>query len=216
MDEPNLDRQLLDAIPHFLFLVDEDVRILAYNAAAANLLGPDRQQVLRRRGGEVLHCLHATDSPQGCGRSDFCEDCPVRSAVTEALAAKKCARRRGRMELLTNHDVKAFYLLVTASPLTYEERSLCLLLLEDIGEIIELQRIIPICTYCKKVRDDAQYWSEVEAYLKRHLDLQFTHGMCPDCFQKELAKLKALGPRSPDLPPAPRGPPNEDTKHSSA
>jgi hypothetical protein len=37
MDEPNLDRQLLDAIPHFIFLVDEDVRILAYNAAGATL-----------------------------------------------------------------------------------------------------------------------------------------------------------------------------------
>jgi sigma-B regulation protein RsbU (phosphoserine phosphatase) len=44
-----------------------------------------------------------------------------------------------------------------------------------------LQGIIPICSFCKKIRDDQGYWSQVEAYLSRHSDAQFSHGFCPEC-----------------------------------
>lgn len=45
-----------------------------------------------------------------------------------------------------------------------------------------LRGIIPICSYCKRIRDDAGYWQKVEAYLADQSDVSFTHGMCPECF----------------------------------
>jgi len=51
-------------------------------------------------------------------------------------------------------------------------------------EISKLRQLLPICTHCKKVRDDTGYWSDVEAYFLEHSDTIFSHGVCPDCLQK--------------------------------
>ena len=52
-------------------------------------------------------------------------------------------------------------------------------------EIKTLQGIIPICMHCKKIRDDAGFWSQVEAYISKHFQARFSHGICPDCFKRE-------------------------------
>ena len=51
-------------------------------------------------------------------------------------------------------------------------------------EIRTLQGILPICVYCKKIRDDRDYWQRVEDYLQTHTDARFTHSVCPDCVKK--------------------------------
>lgn len=61
-----------------------------------------------------------------------------------------------------------------------------------LSEVTTLQGFIPICSSCKKVRDDQGYWSQVESYISRHSDAQFSHGYCPDCYEKEMEKLKEL------------------------
>ena len=111
-----LTSQLLDAIPSYVFAVDEDVRILQYNAAAAALLGTNDPDVLRRRGGEVLHCIHATDSPEGCGHGPSCRTCVVRNSVTAALTEGKRIRQRARLELVSGGKRQEVFLLVSASP----------------------------------------------------------------------------------------------------
>ena len=58
-------RLLFDAMPMPVFVVDKDVCIFDYNAAAARLLGKDKKLVIRRRGGEVLNCVHSMESPEG-------------------------------------------------------------------------------------------------------------------------------------------------------
>ena len=47
-----------------------------------------------------------------------------------------------------------------------------------------LQGLLPICASCKKIRDDKGYWHQVETYIRDHTEVQFSHGMCPDCFSK--------------------------------
>lgn len=57
----------------------------------------------------------------------------------------------------------------------------------------QLQELLPICTYCKRVRNDQNYWTQVESYLGEHLDLQFSHGICPSCYEKLVEpELEAL------------------------
>ncbi len=57
----------------------------------------------------------------------------------------------------------------------------------------QLQGLLPICCYCKKIRDDKNYWQQVEGYISSHSEVQFSHGVCPECYEKlvkpELAKL---------------------------
>ena len=54
------------------------------------------------------------------------------------------------------------------------------------GEIKQLRGLLPICAWCKKIRDDRGYWSRIEAYLGARTDAKFTHGICPECDAKML------------------------------
>lgn len=53
-----------------------------------------------------------------------------------------------------------------------------------LAQVKQLQGILPICSYCKNVRDDDDYWQTVENYISSHSDTQFSHGICPDCYEK--------------------------------
>ena len=52
-----------------------------------------------------------------------------------------------------------------------------------LGNVKQLQTILPICSYCKQVRDDQNYWQQVDSYLSEHTNTQFSHGICPDCYE---------------------------------
>lgn len=54
---------------------------------------------------------------------------------------------------------------------------------EALGKVRHLQGLLPICSYCKKVRNDQNYWEQVEAYFTNHGDVRFSHGICPNCFE---------------------------------
>jgi len=56
-----------------------------------------------------------------------------------------------------------------------------------LAEVKSLQAILPICSYCKRVRDDENFWHNVEAYISQHTDTRFSHGICPSCFEREVA-----------------------------
>jgi len=56
---------------------------------------------------------------------------------------------------------------------------------EAVEEIHLLRKFLPICSYCKKIRDDEGYWHRVETYIQEHSDAEFSHGICPEC-SKEL------------------------------
>ncbi len=52
-----------------------------------------------------------------------------------------------------------------------------------------LKELIPICMYCKKIRDDSNYWQAVESYIAHYTGSSFSHGICPDCFGKHMRTL---------------------------
>jgi hypothetical protein len=57
-------------------------------------------------------------------------------------------------------------------------------LLQAFGEIKQLKGILPICASCKKIRDDAGYWHQVEVYVGNHTAAEFSHSICPECMKK--------------------------------
>lgn len=57
-----------------------------------------------------------------------------------------------------------------------------------LAEVKTLGGMMPICSHCKKIRDDKGYWNQIEAYLNEHTDAEFTHGICPDCAREVFPK----------------------------
>jgi PAS domain S-box-containing protein len=74
---------------------------------------------------------------------------------------------------------------ITDRKLAEQERERLLERLQAaLAEVRTLQGFLPICTYCKRIRDDENYWQAVDAYLAKHTNAQFSHGICPSCYEK--------------------------------
>ncbi len=57
--------------------------------------------------------------------------------------------------------------------------------------------LLPICSGCKKIRDDEGYWSQLEVFIDAHSEAQFSHGICPDCLESVCAERPELRPQEP-------------------
>jgi PAS domain S-box-containing protein len=66
-----------------------------------------------------------------------------------------------------------------------EEREKLIHELQDaLANVKMLRGLLPICSHCKKIRDDKGYWNQIESYIRDHSGVEFTHGMCPECMKK--------------------------------
>lgn len=77
--------------------------------------------------------------------------------------------------------------------------------LEDaLRNVKQLQGLLPICSYCKAIRNDQNYWQRVENYLHEHSGVQFSHSYCPSCYERhvrpQLDALDVPGPRGRETP----------------
>lgn len=61
-------------------------------------------------------------------------------------------------------------------------------------QVRQLEQMLPICSYCKKIRDDQNYWQQIEGYISERTGSDFSHSVCPDCYQRvivpELEKMR--------------------------
>ena len=105
-----------------------------------------------------------------------------------------------RWNAIADMDHELIYSLardITESKRAEEEREQLLRELQSaLGEVKDLREILPICMYCKSIRNDKNYWQTVETYIKNHTKAQLSHGICPHCYQ---SKFKPELEREKDL-----------------
>ena len=65
---------------------------------------------------------------------------------------------------------------------------------EAVVSVKTLQGLLPICSYCKKIRDDGNYWHRVESYIATHANVRFSHGICPDCSDRIQVDFQTQSP----------------------
>jgi hypothetical protein len=82
-----------------------------------------------------------------------------------------------------------------------ERENLIAKLQQALAEVKTLSGMLPICTNCKKIRDDKGYWNQVELYVMQNSHATFSHGICPDCSKTYFADIERL-----TRPPAEDGP----------
>lgn len=66
-------------------------------------------------------------------------------------------------------------------------------ILDFTSQIRALKELLPICMYCKRVRDDQDYWQQVETYIHTCTGTNFSHGICPECLDEQMAKMTRTG-----------------------
>lgn len=175
---------LFDSIPIMVFIFDEDRRVLSINPVAREYLGISSEQAINRRCGDVLGCINSAIHPQGCGYAEPCESCEISQAAKVALSGNATTREKGKVELRDGEVKEVRNLLISASPLEYDNQTMAVVLLEDISLITELEGLLPICCSCKKIRNDQGYWERIERYIEKHSEAEFTHDVCPECLNK--------------------------------
>ncbi len=126
---------LLDTIPSFIFIVDHDMRIHHLNAAALKLLGANKDMVILKRGGDTLHCLHSTETPEGCGGAPACKHCVIRNSVNRCFQGGSVQRETAKLVLIHDGGTGEVHMMVTASPLRHGDQEFSLLILEDITKL---------------------------------------------------------------------------------
>lgn len=104
------------------------------------------------------------------------------------------------IELYTHHLEEMVKKRTAEKDLVNEALKLKIVERENINEELQdalskvklLSGIIPICAHCKKIRDDKGYWNQVECYIRENSEAEFSHGICPECFDQEMAEINKL------------------------
>ncbi len=175
---------LFDALPLILFVVDDRFRVLYLNSSGREFLSTAQNVVFMKQSGSVLRCLHAGPETGGCGKTEACQSCVIRQAMHEAVRGQRVHRRQARLRIRGEGKETEAHYLVTAAPFSAGGEPAALVMLEDVSQLVRLESLLPICASCKKIRDEHGQWHNLEQYLESRVEVEFTHGMCPQCIQK--------------------------------
>jgi len=124
--------------------------------------------------------------------------------AVEAIKAKagaldyvvKSAEAFAMMPRTVERALREWKLLTERREAVAAQQRLIAQLEEALSKVKTLSGLLPICSACKKIRDDKGYWSQVEGYIQEHTDARFTHSYCPECALKFLAKVDRGSPNT--------------------
>ena len=173
--------------PDWIFLSAEDGTLLDVNDAFVNATGFSRPEAL----GRTCVDLGIWNNP--ADRSKL-----VEILLTEGRVLSKEVRFRSKKgeqiitlcsaEFINLAGVRCVLTVVrdiTGRKRAEEEREeLIIGLQEALDKVKALSGLLPICAWCKKIRDDQGYWKQVDQYIQEHSNAMFTHGICPECCDK--------------------------------
>lgn len=190
MEDEDIFKIAFDAMPSLVFVVDEDVRIKAHNASICKLVRDLPISLTDRCVGDIIHCMNAVEKSGGCGRALICKDCIIRNSVESAFKGNHVKRCRAVIEIRKDGGIHNIFALITASPFRFRNKDFVLLVIEDVNDVSDAQRILPVCAVCHKVRDEKHEWERFDSYFNANWKVDFSHGYCPECYKSELEKLQ--------------------------
>lgn len=132
LQEDGFLKTVFNAIPLFALIVDSGGRVHAINEVVKNLLGITAEDAYLKMGGDILHCIHTKDSPEGCGFGPACKSCAVRNTAMKAIAGSSVHRFKGYLEIKFNNQIKMMHLLVSSALILYKEKVFAIVIIEDV------------------------------------------------------------------------------------
>jgi len=123
--------ELLDSLLNYVFVLNRQGQIVFASRNFGDLIqGKSREQILGARLGEVLGCLHAAETPGGCGTAESCQACGALQSIVNSLAGKRDLRDFHLTSFIDSRQ-KAVHFLVLAAPLVHNQEVYSLLALAD-------------------------------------------------------------------------------------
>ena len=170
-----------------LCLLDFDGYFKRLNPAWETVLGFTREELMSKPFIEFVHpddrerTLNQNRTVRGGGQARSFEN---------RYLCKDGSHRWLLWNAAPDFDEKVIYSVardITEGKKAEEEReALVRELRAALAEVKSLQTILPICSYCKKIRDDENYWQSVEGYISRHTNTTFSHSICPSCYEHKV------------------------------
>ncbi len=192
MDQKDYRLKIFDVVHQPILLIDRNYTIVDVNSAACVSMNLPRDKII---GQTCFKATHQIEMP--CWQDAM--SCPVRVAF-EIKKQTSVIHKHTRAGKIIFEEV-------VASPIFNDEGEINLVVeeLRDVTELINtkeidehlrseiktLRGILPICSSCKKIRDDKGYWQQVEVYVRDHTHADFSHGYCPECANKFLQEIRA-------------------------
>jgi len=125
---------LFQAVPVPIFVVDKELELWEYNAAAARSIGGVRRDNQPRLLGQALRCVHAQTATPGCGYAQHCADCTIYWAIQTAADGQHVQRQWARVDVEEQGKRARINLQVSSTPFVYGNYSLVLLMLEGLAD----------------------------------------------------------------------------------
>jgi PAS domain S-box-containing protein len=183
-DELSWRRLLIEESRDPIVVLDQDAAVFDANTRFADMLGYSRDEVAK---------LHAWDWDAVLSEAQI-RDLATRVDATGQQFETQHRRKDGAVidvELSNNgatyRGQKLIFCIcrdVSDRKRAEQERDGLIRSLRDsLAEIRTLRGILPLCSYCKKIRDDEGYWEQVETYIRKHSEAAISHGICPECLK---------------------------------
>ena len=181
-------RTLAEVAHDMIFIINRDDTIEYVNTSAAGLFHQRPEEII----GEKRSLLFSQEISEGQTRS-------LQNVFNTGMSSY--------VESYTEYSGQRIWMGTWLVPLRYEKNQVTAVLgvardisnqrwleedkqkllhklQEALAQVKTLSGLLPICSVCKRIRDDNGYWQQVEGYIQKHTDATFTHGVCPECFPK--------------------------------
>ena len=192
-------RCIFSSLEEGVFVVSPQRKLVNINSAAERMFGYSAKE-LAGKSTEVLHVDHRHYEEFGkLMNTSF-------TSGETATFEFQMKRRNGELfpsghtvSLLRDDDGKKMGIVSIIRDISkmkqheQEREKLIFDLQNALMEIKKLSGLLPICSVCKKIRDDKGYWEQIESYLAKHSDVDFSHGICPECAQKYYPDMDLYG-----------------------
>lgn len=200
-EELRISRQMLEdvtqGITESILLISKDYKILWANRTAIDQTGLTMDQII---GSSCYATIHHQES--------LCEapaqPCPLREFLAIGNS-RTLQRRHDKDGNETVVEVNVFPVKDKAGDITgfihvsrditerdrleKEIADKVVQLEASLARVKQLEGILPICVYCKKIRDNKDTWRQMEEFISSHSEADFSHGICPECFKKEIGEI---------------------------